>query len=154
MRKYLRNITVGAALLLLAGSCTDKFEEYNTNQYQIHDADPATLMKSMIETIVNIQQNDSQMQDQMVGQLGGYLCCSNTWSGTNFSTFNQREGVFCAEQACPHLFILYNVGRARLRRHPEERFLGDREAVRQICEKFAQTGRRRAPDKKPTLSSK
>ena len=38
MRKYLRNITVGAALLLLAGSCTDKFEEYNTNQYQIHDA--------------------------------------------------------------------------------------------------------------------
>ena len=26
MRKYLRNITVGAALLLLAGSCTDKFE--------------------------------------------------------------------------------------------------------------------------------
>ena len=53
MRKYLRNITVGAALLLLAGSCTDKFEEYNTNQYQIHDADPATLMKSMIETIVN-----------------------------------------------------------------------------------------------------
>ena len=49
MRKYLRNITVGAALLLLAGSCTDKFEEYNTNQYQIHDADPATLMKSMME---------------------------------------------------------------------------------------------------------
>ena len=91
MRKYLRNITVGAALLLLAGNCTDKFEEYNTNQYQIHDADPATLMKSMIETIVNIQQNDSQMQDQMVGQLGGYLCCSNTWSGTNFSTFNQSD---------------------------------------------------------------
>ena len=42
MRKYLRNITVGAALLLLAGSCTDKFEEYNTNQYQIHDADPVS----------------------------------------------------------------------------------------------------------------
>ena len=50
MRKYLRNITVGAALLLLAGSCTDKFEEYNTNQYQIHDADPATLMKSMFQS--------------------------------------------------------------------------------------------------------
>ena len=63
MRKYLRNITVGAALLLLAGSCTDKFEEYNTNQYQIHDADPATLMKSTVvfrseeqpKTIRNIQ---------------------------------------------------------------------------------------------------
>ena len=100
MRKYLRNITVGAALLLLAGSCTDKFEEYNTNQYQIHDADPATLMKSMIETIVNIQQNDSQMQDQMVGQLGGYLCCSNTWSGTNFSKFYGTLLCFCVYDTC------------------------------------------------------
>ena len=76
MKNYLKHITLGAALLMLAGGCTDKFEEYNTNQYQIHEADPATLMKSMIETIVNIQQNDSQMMDQMVGQLGGYLCCS------------------------------------------------------------------------------
>lgn len=69
MKNYLKNITLGAALLVLAGGCTDKFEEYNTNQYQIHEADPSTLMKSMIETIVNIQQNDSQMMDQMVGQL-------------------------------------------------------------------------------------
>ena len=70
MKKYLRNITVGTALVLVAGSCTGNFEEYNTNQFQIHEADPSTLMKSMIETIVNIQQNDSQMMDQMVGQLG------------------------------------------------------------------------------------
>lgn len=89
MKKYLRNITVGTALVLVAGSCTGNFEEYNTNQFQIHEADPSTLMKSMIETIVNIQQNDSQMMDQMVGQLGGYLTCANVWSGTNFGTFNQ-----------------------------------------------------------------
>lgn len=89
MKKYLRNITVGTALVLVAGSCTGNFEEYNTNQFQIHEADPSTLMKSMIETIVNIQQNDSQMMDQMVGQLGGYLTCSNVWSGTNFGTFNK-----------------------------------------------------------------
>ena len=67
MKKYLRNITVGTALVLVAGSCTGNFEEYNTNQFQIHEADPSTLMKSMIETIVNIQQNDSQMMDQMYG---------------------------------------------------------------------------------------
>ena len=48
MKNYLKHITLGAALLMLAGGCTDKFEEYNTNQYQIHEADPATLMKSMI----------------------------------------------------------------------------------------------------------
>ena len=92
MNKYIRNITLGTALLLSVSSCTSKFEEYNTNQYQIHEADPATLMKSMIETIVNIQQNDSQMQDQMVGQYGGYLCPSNTWSGTNFGTYNPSDG--------------------------------------------------------------
>lgn len=91
MKKYLRNITVGTALALVAGSCTGNFEEYNTNQFQIHEADPSTLMKSMIETIVNIQQNDSQMMDQMVGQLGGYLTCANVWSGTNFGTFNQSD---------------------------------------------------------------
>ena len=44
-----------------------------------------------------------------------------------------REGVFCAEQASPHLLILYNVGRALLRRHPGSGFWGI-EAVRQICE--------------------
>ena len=47
MKKYLRNITVGTALALVAGSCTGNFEEYNTNQFQIHEADPSTLMKSM-----------------------------------------------------------------------------------------------------------
>lgn len=36
MKNYLKHITLGAALLMLAGGCTDKFEEYNTNQYQIH----------------------------------------------------------------------------------------------------------------------
>ena len=35
MKKYLRNITVGTALVLVAGSCTGNFEEYNTNQFQI-----------------------------------------------------------------------------------------------------------------------
>ena len=89
--KKFAKLSVYTLLVALGTGCTDKFEEYNTNQYQIHEADPATLMKSMIETIVNIQQNDSQMMDQMVGQLGGYLCCSNTWSGTNFGTFNPSD---------------------------------------------------------------
>ena len=93
MRKYLRNITVGAALLLLAGSCTDKFEEYNTNQYQIHDADPATLMKSMIETIVNIQQNDSQMQDQMVGQVAIYAVLTHGVVQTSAHSIRVMPGM-------------------------------------------------------------
>lgn len=91
MRKYIKNIVAGMLLLLVAVSCTDDFNDYNTNPYQIHEADSPTLLKPMIERIVNIQQNDSQMFDQMVGGLGGYLICSNTWSGTNFATFNQSD---------------------------------------------------------------
>lgn len=91
MKNYLINIMLGASALMLSTGCTANFEDYNTNHYQIHEADPSTLMKSMIESLVNIQQNDSQMFDQMVGQLGGYFTCSNTWSGTNFGTFNQSD---------------------------------------------------------------
>ena len=93
MKKYLRNITVGTALVLVAGSCTGNFEEYNTNQFQIHEADPSTLMKSMIETIVNIQQNDSQMMDQMVGQLGGYLTCANGAALTSAHSIKVMPGM-------------------------------------------------------------
>ena len=48
MKKYLRNITVGTALVLVAGSCTGNFEEYNTNQFQIHEADPSTLDRKSV----------------------------------------------------------------------------------------------------------
>lgn len=89
MKKFIRNIA-SSVLLLLMG-CTGNFDDYNTNHYQIYVADPPILLKSMIETIVNIQQNDSQMQDQMVGTLGGYFTLSNRWSGTNFDTFNQSD---------------------------------------------------------------
>ena len=83
MRKYLRNITVGAALLLLAGSCTDKFEEYNTNpfgpkpdQMLGDNAITGSLIKSMIPALVQGQQNNSQMLDQMIGsEYGGEITC-------------------------------------------------------------------------------
>lgn len=91
MKKHIKHILAGMLIILVAGSCTDKFEDYNTNPYQIHEADPPTLLKPMIERIVNIQQNDSQMFDQMVGAQGGYLVCASTWSGTNFATFNQSD---------------------------------------------------------------
>ncbi|NMA73898.1 MAG: SusD/RagB family nutrient-binding outer membrane lipoprotein [Bacteroidales bacterium] len=91
MKIYIKNILTGILLLLLVGSCTDEFNKYNTNPYQIPEADPPTLLKPMIERLVNIQQNDSQMFDQMVGQLGGYFVCSNSFSGTNFGTFNQSD---------------------------------------------------------------
>lgn len=92
MIKNIIKIALSTGVLLFTTiGCTDNFEKYNTNQYQIHDADSPTLLQPLIENIVNIQENDSQMMDQMVGQLGGYLICSNKWSGTNYATFNQSD---------------------------------------------------------------
>ena len=86
------NIYIWAAILFMTISCTNNFEKYNTNPNQIFTADPSTLIKPMIETIINVQQNDSQMQDQMVGTLGGYFTLSNRWGNTNFDTFNPSDG--------------------------------------------------------------
>lgn len=45
----------------------------------------------MIESLMYVQQNDSQMIDQMVGSLGGYFTLSNRWGGQNFDTFNASD---------------------------------------------------------------
>lgn len=50
-----------------------------------------------------------------------------------------REGVFCAEQACPHLiFILYNVGRARRGDTQGSGFWG----IERLCGRFAKNLRK------------
>ncbi|MDU3579689.1 SusD/RagB family nutrient-binding outer membrane lipoprotein [Bacteroides caccae] len=90
MKQIFRKIVVVILVPLLAG-CTGNFEEYNTDHYKIYKADPSTLLKAMIETMINIQQNDSQYMDQMVGTLGGYFTITNRWGGTNFDTFNQSD---------------------------------------------------------------
>ena len=45
----------------------------------------------MLDAMMYVQQNDSQMVDQMVGSLGGYFTLSNRWGGQNFDTFNASD---------------------------------------------------------------
>lgn len=71
--------------------CTDNFEKYNTDPYAIYNAEPSVLIPSMIESLMYVQQNNSQMIDQMVGSLGGYFTLSNRWGGQNFDTFNASD---------------------------------------------------------------
>lgn len=75
----------------LTVGCTANFEDYNTDPYAVKSADPAILMPTMIEALMYVQQNDSQMVDQMVGTLGGYFTLSNRWGGQNFDTFNASD---------------------------------------------------------------
>ena len=70
------------------------------------------------------------------------------------SALPSREGVFCAEQACPRLLISYNAGRAPCGDTQGSGFWGIERLYGKICEKFAQTGRHQSPDNLSTLSSK
>lgn len=90
--KNIVRILSAVALLLTIGGCTKNFEKYNTDPYAIYKADPSILLPTMIDAMMYVQQNDSQMIDQMVGSLGGYFTLSNRWGGQNFDTFNVSDG--------------------------------------------------------------
>lgn len=88
------------ALVLMTG-CTGNFEDYNTNpfgptpeQMLGDNVETGTLIKNMIPTIAQGQQNNSQMIDQMVGlEYGGQASMINPWGNNgNFYTYNPRLG--------------------------------------------------------------
>lgn len=89
INKVVLSVVLGASALT---ACTDNFEKYNSDPYAIYKADPSVLLPAMIEPVMYVQQNNSQMIDQMVGALGGYMTCSNRWGGQNFNTYNASDG--------------------------------------------------------------
>lgn len=91
--------TTASICILLMMSCTDKFEEYNTNPYgptpkqMIGDnAATGSLLKDMFPVLVQGQQNSSQHIDQMIGaEYGGHIANIATWGNNgNFYTYNPR----------------------------------------------------------------
>ena len=84
-------VLASCAILGVIGGCTKNFEKYNTDPYAIKSSDPSILIPTMMESLMYVQQNDSQMIDQMVGSLGGYYTLSNRWGGQNFDTFNASD---------------------------------------------------------------
>ena len=90
----MKNIIKLTCLLLTVcgfAGCTGNFDEYNTDPYALYKGDPAVLIPTMLDAMMYVQQNDSQMVDQMVGSLGGYFTLSNRWGGQNFDTFNASD---------------------------------------------------------------
>lgn len=106
--KTIKTIISIAAMAALTMGCTARFGEYNTDPYAVKSADPAILMPTMIEALMYVQQNDSQMVDQMVGTLGGYFTLSNRWGGQNFDTFNASDDWNAIPYETPFLDIYGN----------------------------------------------
>ena len=72
MNKIIRSLLFASVATVVLG-CTGNFEKYNTDQYAIKSSEPSIVIPTMIETLMYVQQNNSQMIDQMVGSLGGYF---------------------------------------------------------------------------------
>lgn len=89
--KIFSSVAVAGGIVAFAG-CTNKFPDYNTDQYALRAESPSLVIPSMIESMMYAQQNSSQMADQMVGSLGGYFTNVNRWQGANFDTFNVSDG--------------------------------------------------------------
>lgn len=98
--KYIPIALTGLLLLSLEG-CTGKFEQYNTNPYaptqeQMNGDNAATksLIVNAMATLVQVQENNSQMVDQMVGnEYGSMTSCLNPWgNGGNTYTYDTRQG--------------------------------------------------------------
>jgi len=81
--------------LIAFSSCIANFERYNTHPTDPHPDDmtisekAGVLFPGMLYLMHNVQENDNQMIEQMVGnQYGGYMSTTNEWNGKNFGTFN------------------------------------------------------------------
>jgi hypothetical protein len=95
--KSIAGMVVCGSLMLFSASCTDKFEEFNTNphaptseQMQGDNSATASLISAMIPVMVQGQENNAQMLDVMIGnEYGGMLSNKNAW-GTDryYATYN------------------------------------------------------------------
>lgn len=91
MKNTIKIFSLAVLGAILLSGCTKNFEEYNSDPYAIRVADPSVIIPSMFDPLMYVQQNSSQMADQMVGTLGGYFTNVNRWGGQNYDTFNVSD---------------------------------------------------------------
>lgn len=91
MNKIIKYIACASIAVMALPGCTGKFEDFNTNPYAPTQGDPSLFLPKMIEQMMYVQQNSSQMIDQMVGTYGGYFTLTNRWGGQNYDTFNVSD---------------------------------------------------------------
>ena len=89
MKKF-RKYIVGALLLpLFFGSCTDNFEEYNTDPNRPTTLDAAALIPNLIDCLASPEENPCQRNNTFWACFGGYVTATHSW-GRQFlyATYN------------------------------------------------------------------
>ena len=88
---------LSGSMALGVASCTDKFEDFNTNpaaptpeEMEGDFASTATLLSNMIPVLAQGQENNYQMLDQMIGcEYGRMTAAKNAWGGDRYyATYN------------------------------------------------------------------
>lgn len=93
MRKIYLLLIVFLMGLGLSTSCTDKFEEYNTEPYAPTELDASLLFYNLIDPSLFVQINNHQHTEQMIGlDYGGYLSMTNAWTHMTFGSYNPNDG--------------------------------------------------------------
>ncbi len=84
--KYLMGIV---AMGLLAASCTQDFEKFNTNPYEPTSLPVASFFPGMIDCLASPEENPCQRNNTFWACFGGYVTAPNSWNrNTLFATFN------------------------------------------------------------------
>lgn len=92
MKKFKQYI-VGALLLpLLLGSCTDNFEEYNTDPNRPTTLDAAALIPNLIDCLASPEENPCQRNNTFWACFGGYVTATQTWNWGNFNYYTYNIG--------------------------------------------------------------
>ncbi len=111
------NNIIGIALAcVISASCTGKYLEINTNQYEATESQIAAddyviqgALKNMLGYVVPVQEHQFQFMDVLCGStLGGYLAEQKGW-GTKISTYNPND-EWCAypfENVIPGFYGAY-----------------------------------------------
>ena len=90
MKKIVKYV-LGTVLFPLAlSSCTDNFEEYNTNPNLPSKLDSEALIAPLIDCLASPEENPCQRNNTFWACFGGYVTVTNTWSwgDTNYYTYN------------------------------------------------------------------
>lgn len=117
INKYVK-ATVSVALLSMMTGCTGNFEELNTNpfgptpeQMLGDNAETGSLIKTMIPTLAQGQQNNAQMLDVMIGsEYGGLISNIGAWGNNgNYETYNPRVGWYgnMFDTTMPQIYTSY-----------------------------------------------
>ena len=96
MKKIINKIVLGTLAVSLA-SCTAKYEDINTNPYEVPDLSPdgyalGSAMNNLAGCVISPDVNTAQFTDCLLGgPMGGYFADSNAGFTETISNFNPKD---------------------------------------------------------------